>query len=241
MKINFMNGNIADMCVDAIVLPANSRLKEGSGSSRALFERAGRKKLQHFCEVCIDKYGILNIGDVVATPAFKLQAECILHAVVPHWVDGNSEEYVNLMMTYINALRQADTMGCRSIAFPLLASGNNGFSLELAFQIAQEAIEGFEAENTLKSIYLVLFGDRVVRMAIDREFKVHMIKKNYRVRYGNGSVGLSAESENNFMEKAFELWEKAKEFDEAHPEVRQWATKAIKELVNRAINKGGKE
>lgn len=61
-------------------------------------------------------------------------------------------------------------MGCRSIAFPLLASGNNGFSLELAFQIAQEAIEGFEAKNTLESVYLVLFGDRVVRMASENVF-----------------------------------------------------------------------
>ena len=37
------------MSVSAIVLPANEKLKEGSGTSRAIFEKAGRKALASAC------------------------------------------------------------------------------------------------------------------------------------------------------------------------------------------------
>ena len=47
-------------------------------------------------------------------------------------------------------------MRCESVAFPLLASGNNGFDKELAIQIAKESIGQFEGD-TLKKVYLVVF------------------------------------------------------------------------------------
>lgn len=40
-------------------------------------------------------------------------------------------------------------MGCKSIAFPLLAAGNNGYDVDLAFQIAGRSIEEYQPENTL--------------------------------------------------------------------------------------------
>jgi len=58
------------------------------------------------------------------------------------------------------SLNVADVMGCESIAFPLLASGNNGFDKELAIRIAKESIEQFSGER-LKKVYLVVFEDRV--------------------------------------------------------------------------------
>lgn len=42
MKLEVIRNDITNMCVDAIVLPANFRLKEGSGTSNAIFEKAGR-------------------------------------------------------------------------------------------------------------------------------------------------------------------------------------------------------
>ena len=51
-------------------------------------------------------------------------------------------------------------MGCESIAFPLLASGNNGFDLGLAYDIAKSSIESFEGVN-LKKVILVIYGDNI--------------------------------------------------------------------------------
>ena len=45
MQFNVVKTNIVNIAVDAIVLPANEHLKEGSGTSKAIFEAAGRKAL----------------------------------------------------------------------------------------------------------------------------------------------------------------------------------------------------
>ncbi len=70
----------------------------------------------------------------VPTAGYNLRADFIIHAVVTKWVDGNQNEYELLGSAYRSSLEIADKMKCRSIAFPLLAAGNNGFDKELAFK-----------------------------------------------------------------------------------------------------------
>lgn len=77
----------------------------------------------------------------------------IIHAVVPRWVDGEHDEYDLLSSAYLASLNIAEIMRCDSIAFPLLASGNNGFDKELAIQIAKESIGQFTGDS-LKNVYL---------------------------------------------------------------------------------------
>ena len=70
-------------------------------------------------------------------------------------------------------------MGCVSIAFPLLASGNNGYDLELAFQIAKESIESFSGSN-IKRVVLVLFGDHIASIVRRQGYKVIQIPENVK-------------------------------------------------------------
>lgn len=156
MNFDVVQNDITNMIVDAIVLPANEKLKEGSDTSRAIFEKAGRKSLTKACH----EIGTCKIGDAVPTLAFKLDANYIIHAVVPKWIDGEHQEYDYLSAAYLSALNVADIMGCESIAFPLLASGNNGFDLGLAYDIAKSSIESFEGVN-LKKVILVIYGDNI--------------------------------------------------------------------------------
>lgn len=156
MEFEIIKGNIADVYAEAIVLPANPYLKEGKGASQAIFKKAGRKQLQEACS----HIGYCESGDVAITPAFDLSANYILHAVVPKWIDGNHQEYELLSSDYITSLRVADIMKCKSIAFPLLGSGNNGYDIELAFHIAKENILRFESEH-IKKIYIVIYGDHI--------------------------------------------------------------------------------
>ena len=155
MDFEIINANILDVTADAVVLPANSALKEGSGVSTVIFESAGRKKLTKACR----EIGSCEVGSAVPTKAFDYDAKFIIHAVVPKWVDGEHGEYDLLSSAYLSALNAADKMECESIAFPLLASGNNGFDLELAFEIAIKSIESFQGE-ILKKVILVIFGLR---------------------------------------------------------------------------------
>lgn len=156
MKFDAVQNDITNMIVDAIVLPANEKLKEGSGTSKAIFSKAGRKELTKACH----DLGSCKLGEAVPTLAFKLDANYIIHAVVPKWIDGEHQEYDYLSAAYLSALNVADIMGCESIAFPLLASGNNGFDLNLAYEIASSSIESFEG-TSLKKVILVIYGDTI--------------------------------------------------------------------------------
>ncbi len=167
MKFEIVKTNIINVTADAIVLPANSKLKEGPGASSAIFEAAGRKDLTKAC----NKIGHCEVGSAVPTLAYNLDANYIIHAVVPKWIDGNHNEYELLSSTYLSALNLADAMACASIAFPLLASGNNGYDLELAFHIAEESILSFMG-NHLKSVILVIFGERTTALIKNEGYPV---------------------------------------------------------------------
>lgn len=92
MDFDIVIGNIVDVVADAIVLPANEKLKEESGISKVVFNAAGRSKLKKAC----GKIGHCEVGSAVPTPAFNMDASYIIHAVVPRWKDGMSNDYRSL-------------------------------------------------------------------------------------------------------------------------------------------------
>lgn len=154
MKFEIIKANIVDVASDAIVLPANDALKEGSGTSKAIFTAAGRKELTKACK----ELGHCSTGSAIPTLAYNLSSKYIIHAVVPKWIDGEHSEYDLLSSAYLASLNIAEVMGCESVAFPLLASGNNGFDKQLAVRIAEESIKSFEGVN-LKKVFLVVYGN----------------------------------------------------------------------------------
>ena len=176
MKFEIVKANIVDVVSDAIVLPANEALKEGSGTSKAIFTAAGRKELTKACE----KLGHCSTGSAVPTLAYNLSSKYIIHAVVPKWIDGEHNEYDLLSSAYLAALNIAEVMGCESIAFPLLASGNNGFDKQLAVRIAEESIESFQGVN-LKKIFLVVYGDNMENYIKSLGYNVIVIPANVKV------------------------------------------------------------
>ena len=180
MTIELVKTSILNINADAIVLPANTGLKEGPGVSAAIFEAAGRENLSKACE----KLGTCEVGSAVPTPAYDLDAKYIIHAVVPKWINGKNNEYALLSSAYLSALKIADVIGCESIAFPLLASGNNGFDLELAFQIAMESIQSFDG-TCLKKAILVLFGNRITEIVKKLGYNLIVIPYDLKKQKGN--------------------------------------------------------
>lgn len=156
MNFKIVKADIVNVDADAIVLPANDKLKEGSGASAAIFKAAGRKQLKNACK----EIGHCDTGSAVPTPAFDMGAKYIIHVAVPRWNDGEHDEYGLLSSAYLTSMQLADIMQCESIAFPLLASGNNGFDRKLAFEIASESISLFESVN-LKRVLLVVYDENM--------------------------------------------------------------------------------
>lgn len=182
MTFEIVKANIVNIAADAIVLPANEALREGSGTSSAIFEAAGREQLTQACK----DLGHCDMGSAVPTLAYDLDAKYIVHAVVPKWKDGNSNEYDLLSSAYIAALNIADVLECESIAFPLLASGNNGFNKKLAVRIAEESISSFEGKN-LKKVLLIVYGNTMEVFMKGLGYNVTIIPEQFDAGNKNGN------------------------------------------------------
>ena len=164
MEFRIVRNDITDMAVDAVVLAANSKLKEGKGLSKDIFEAAGRKELKKACKNAVEKFGKVDVGDSVPTLGYQMECNYIIHTIVPKWKNGKRKECDLLSLSYLSALELADKLNCESVAFPLLSSGNSGFDLFLAYQIAKESIDCFEPNNKLKEVFLVVYDMDVMAM-----------------------------------------------------------------------------
>ena len=96
----------------------------------------------------------------------------VIHAATPTWTDGLHGEAKLLRQAYDMCLELAVEYKCDSIAFPLLASGNHGFSKGKALQVAIAAFSEFLMEHEMQ-IYLVVFSRDSVKLS---EKLVHNVR-----------------------------------------------------------------
>jgi O-acetyl-ADP-ribose deacetylase (regulator of RNase III) len=152
------------MAVDAIVNTANPRAVIGLGTDSMIHEAAGPELLRSRQEI-----GHIDMGQAAITPAFNLQAKCVIHTVGPVWDGGSYGEEEYLRSCYENSLRLALENNCHSIAFPLISTGNYGFPKDKALQIAISAFSTFLLKHEMQ-IYLVVF-DRTSFMLSEKLFQ----------------------------------------------------------------------
>ncbi len=184
MPLRIIRDDITKVKADAIVNTCNPEVAIGSGVDKAIYEAAGREKLlAKRAEI-----GVLLPGEVGITPAFDLKAKYIIHASGPWWEGGEHGEEELLKQCYEKSLFLAKEKKCRSIAFPLLATGTYGFPKKLGIKIAVDVFKTFLEENEME-IYLVVFGDSAVKISGELGEEVHSfidgdyVKRAYRTEY----------------------------------------------------------
>ena len=139
MPFKIVRNDIIKMQVDVIVNTANRKPKYSSGTDTAVYKAAGEAELLAERK----KIGYMNQGDVAITPGFNLPAKYIIHAVSPRYIDGNSGEEDKLRNCYKRSLELAVRYDCKSIAFPLIATGCFGYPKEEGMRIALDEINSF--------------------------------------------------------------------------------------------------
>ena len=159
MPFEILRNDITKMKADAIVNTANPRPVIGSGVDSMLHQAAGPELLK-----ARQAIGPIAVGEAAVTDAFALQARFVIHTVGPVWQGGGCAEEALLRRCYDNALRLAAERKCRSIAFPLISSGNYGFPKDKALQVAIAAFSAFLMENEMQ-IYLVVFDRGAYRLS----------------------------------------------------------------------------
>ena len=122
MPFEIVRNDIINMQVDALVNTANPNPVIGSGVDYEIHKKAGHKLIKSR-----RKIGCISSGDAVITPGYKLDAGYVIHTVGPIWEDGKQGEEEILASCYRKSLALAKEHHCKSIAFPLIATGNYGF------------------------------------------------------------------------------------------------------------------
>ena len=187
MPFEIVRNDIVNMGVDAIVNTANPRPVIGSGTDAGIHAKAGPRLL-----LARQKIGNISVGCSAITPAFDLQAKYVIHTVGPVWQGGSAEEAALLRSCYDSALRLAREYDCKSIAFPLISTGNYGFPKDKALQIAISAFSAFLLEEEMR-IYLVVFDQNAYKLSeklfcgiesyIDEHYVEKTAAREYAVPY----------------------------------------------------------
>jgi O-acetyl-ADP-ribose deacetylase (regulator of RNase III) len=160
VPFQIIRNDITKVKADAIVNTANPRPWIGRGTDSAIYEAAGEEQLL----AAREKIGDIAPGQAVYTAAFGLDAKYIIHTVGPVWIDGCHGERDTLRACYENALALADSLSCKSIAFPLIASGTYGFPKDEALHIALSEIQRFLLTHEMK-VMIVVFDRRALELS----------------------------------------------------------------------------
>lgn len=121
---------------EAIVNAANASLLGGGGVDGAIHDAAGPELLAE-CR----RLGGCPTGEARITGAGRLPARYVIHAVGPVWRGGGVGEGVLLAGCYRCAVELAGRHGCRTIAFPAIATGAFGYPLDAAAGVALASVE----------------------------------------------------------------------------------------------------
>lgn len=163
MPFKIIKNDITKVKADAIVNTVNPNVKIGEGVEYAIYNAACKDELLKARE----KLGYMPPGEVGITPAFKLDAKYIIHVSSPVWTGiwyGErppesvfTKDTILLTDCYMKALYMAAENGCKSIAFPLVATGTYKFPKEIGMAVAVRAFTEFLKHYDME-IFLVVFG-----------------------------------------------------------------------------------
>lgn len=158
VKIEIKKGDITTFEGDAIVNAANNQLWMGGGVAGAI-KKVGGQEIE---KEAVSK-GPISIGDAISTSAGKLKVKFVIHAAVMGRDLKTSEEYIKAAT--INALKEAERLKVKTIAFPALGTGVGGFPYEECARIMKKSIEEIEREiSSIQEIVFYLFEQKALEI-----------------------------------------------------------------------------
>jgi O-acetyl-ADP-ribose deacetylase (regulator of RNase III) len=158
MKITFVQGDITEQDVDAIVNAANHTLLGGGGVDGAIHRRGGPAILAECQKIRQERYPDgLPTGEAVATTGGRLRARWVIHTVGPTYAESKDKSQL-LADCFRNSLQLADELGAATVAFPAISTGVYRWPLDDAARIALETVR--VSDTRLDEVRFVLFDQR---------------------------------------------------------------------------------
>ncbi len=166
--LELVDADITDLEVEAIVNPANSELKMGTGVA-GMIKKKGGASIQKEC----DRIGGTPVGTAVMTGAGELPMKQVIHAVGPKMGEGDEDR--KLASAVRSSLALADRNGLRSIAIPAISTGNFGFPVDRCARILLTEVHRYLQGGTkLERVIVCLSGEsdyKTFRQELRRGFR----------------------------------------------------------------------
>jgi O-acetyl-ADP-ribose deacetylase len=162
VEVEVVEGDIAELDVDAVANAANNELWMGAGVAGAI-KRAGGSEI----EAEAVAQGPIDVGEAVVTSGGSLKARNVIHgAVMGQDLRTNADL---LRKTTRRVLEAADEVGARSLALPAFGTGVGGFPLEECAAIMVGEVTSYEPQS-LERVVFAVFGEdaeEAFRAALD--------------------------------------------------------------------------
>jgi O-acetyl-ADP-ribose deacetylase (regulator of RNase III) len=157
-RVTLVLGDLTLEDADAIVNAANPGLLGGGGVDGAIHRRGGPEILAACKEIRRTRFPDgLPTGEAVATTGGRLRARWVIHTVGPRYFEHDDPAPL-LARCHTEALRVADELEARIVAFPAISTGIYGYPVEEAAPVAVGAVLG--AETRVREVRFVLFDPR---------------------------------------------------------------------------------
>lgn len=151
-RIELWNGDICDLEVDAIVNAANLSLWMSTGVGGEI-KRAGGDEIE-FAAV---RQAPVPLGDAVVTPAGRLAARAVIHAVSLDRDRRTNAEIIDRAVR--SAMARARELRAASVAFPAMGTGVGGFPLDEAARVTVGAVrDELAASPTISFVIFAMRG-----------------------------------------------------------------------------------
>ncbi|WP_048146596.1 [protein ADP-ribosylglutamate] hydrolase [Pyrococcus abyssi] len=171
-----VHGDITRFKAEAIVNAANKYLEHGGGVAYAIAKAASGDVSEY---IRISKEEMrkqigrdwIEHGEVVVTPPLNLAkngVKYVIHTVGPYcggkWDEDKRKK---LELAILGALKKADELGVRSIAFPAISAGIYGCPLEEVVKTFKLVVNEFlKSAKNVTDVYLVLYSERDYEVAL---------------------------------------------------------------------------
>ena len=158
MEITFVQGDITEQDIDAIVNAANHTLLGGGGVDGAIHRRGGPEILAECQKIRKEKYPDgLPTGQAVATTAGRLKARWVIHTVGPRYAESKDKSQL-LADCFRNSLAVADELRAATVAFPAISTGVYRWPVDDAARLALETVRA--TDTRVNEVKVILFDQR---------------------------------------------------------------------------------
>ncbi|XP_034149335.1 core histone macro-H2A.1 isoform X2 [Esox lucius] len=181
-RLQVVQADISTVGSEAVVHPTNSSLYTGGEVTLttsdfilpggALEKKGGKEFVDAILELR-KKNGPLEVAGAVLTSGYGLPAKFVIHCNSPSWGSDKCEELLD--KTVKNCLALADEKKLKSVAFPSIGSGRNGFPKQTAAQLILKAISSYfvaTMSSSIKTVYFVLFDSESIGIYVQEMAKL---------------------------------------------------------------------